>query len=246
MRIAVAQTRPVRGDIAANVAGHLGLVEHALQHGAEVVVFPELSLTGYEPALARDLALGADDPRLDGFQRVSDTRRITIAVGAPTPAGAKPCISLAVFQPGRARWLYSKQHLHADEEPYFAPGVGCAGFLEGQPRIALAICYELSVPEHAAAAFQGGAGVYLASVAKTARGVEQASTRLAALARQHAAPVLMANCVGPSGDGVCAGTSSVWNRRGELLAQLDGTSQGLLVFDSEEQRAFAAGSPQPS
>lgn len=240
MRIALAQTRPVNGDIARNTAAHLELVDRALLQSAEVIVFPELSLTGYEPALAAGLALGLDDPRLEAFQHKSDASRITIAIGAPTPTESRPRISLLTFRPRRARHLYSKQYLHADEQPYFAPGAASSGILEGEPRIALAICYELSVPEHAAAAFRNGAGLYLASVAKTARGVEHACARLSALARQHAAPALMVNCVGPSGDGDCAGRTCAWNLRGELLAQLDDASQGLLVFDTVTEVAFAA------
>lgn len=106
MRIALAQTRPIKGDIAGNTAAHLELVERAVRHRAEVVVFPELSLTGYEPELARGLALGLDDPRLDEFQRISDASPLTIAVGAPTSTHSRPRISLLIFQPGRARhWI---------------------------------------------------------------------------------------------------------------------------------------------
>jgi predicted amidohydrolase len=80
--------------------------------------------------------------------------------------------------------------------------------------------------------------LYLASVAKTARGVEQASERLASLARRHRAPVLMVNCVGLSGDGECAGTSSAWNSGGELLDRLGSDREGLLLFDESSQKAW--------
>ena len=61
MKIAVAQARPVKGDIQANISNHLKLIEQASLEGADAVFFPELSLTGYEPTLAKELAGNQDD-----------------------------------------------------------------------------------------------------------------------------------------------------------------------------------------
>jgi predicted amidohydrolase len=49
MRIGAAQLRPVAGDVASNLAKHLELIDVAAALGADLVYFPELSLTGYEP-----------------------------------------------------------------------------------------------------------------------------------------------------------------------------------------------------
>lgn len=233
MRIALAQTRPVQGDLAANVACHLALAERAADADASLVVFGELSLTGYWPELAADLAVDPGDARLDELEQLSDGRGIEVAAGVPTPAGTRPRISLVVFRPGRPRYVYSKQYLHADEDPFFAPGERATGILGTGPKVGLAICYELSVPAHAEATLAAGADVYVASVAKTRRGVRQSSERLATIARQGGVPVLMANCVGPSGDGDCAGATSAWASDGTLLARLDDTGEGLVVFDTD-------------
>lgn len=67
MIVAATQFAPVAGDIDANVRTIAGLVRAAGAEGARVVVFAELSLTGYEPSLIRDtpgLFLTEDDPRL--------------------------------------------------------------------------------------------------------------------------------------------------------------------------------------
>lgn len=72
MRIAVAQTRPVAGDVERNIAGHLRLIDLAASLRSELVVFPELSITGYEPALAANLATSQHDPRFKVFQDVSE------------------------------------------------------------------------------------------------------------------------------------------------------------------------------
>lgn len=56
MKIAIAQTRPFKGDISANIETHKKLIELAISYKADTIFFPELSVTGYEPELAKDLA----------------------------------------------------------------------------------------------------------------------------------------------------------------------------------------------
>jgi predicted amidohydrolase len=68
MKICVAQTKPVKGDIQANVENHKKIINLAINNGAGIIIFPELSITGYEPALAKALATDINDSRLDDFQ----------------------------------------------------------------------------------------------------------------------------------------------------------------------------------
>jgi predicted amidohydrolase len=109
MKICMAQTRPVTGDIEQNIARHKVFVQTAVSHHANFIIFPELSLTGYEPTLAQALAIQPDDSRLDVFQTLADDRQITIGVGAPTQNQPRPCISLIIFRPHQPRHTYSKQ-----------------------------------------------------------------------------------------------------------------------------------------
>jgi predicted amidohydrolase len=233
MKICVAQTRPVIGDIAANIDRHLKLIDQAVFLEADLIVFPELSITGYEPTLAQDLAVEPEDDRFNVFQAVSDTHGITVGIGVPTRSPAGIRISLMLFQPGQPRQLYSKMYLHADEVPFFLPGPPQSGLLGPDSQVALAICYELSVPEHAANAAQNGATIYLTSVAKSVDGVAKASERLRAIALDHGMTVLMANCLGMADGMDCPGLSAVWDSSGVLLGQLDDVHEGILVFDTE-------------
>ena len=107
-----------------------------------------------------------------------------------------------------------------------------AGFLKGD-KIALAICYELSVPAHSEEAHRGGAEVYLVSVAKTKAGMDRAAETLADIARRYSMTVLVSNCVGQCADFDCGGGSAVWNREGVMLGQLDGVEEGVLVLDTD-------------
>jgi predicted amidohydrolase len=75
MKICVAQTKPVKGDISANIENHKKLIDRAVANRTDIVIFPELSLTGYEPELARELAINQDDTRLDGLQEISDAKK---------------------------------------------------------------------------------------------------------------------------------------------------------------------------
>jgi predicted amidohydrolase len=238
MRVAVVQTKPVAGAIDANVIAHETWVKKAATHGADMVFFPELSLTGYGLGAAARLALRADDARLDVFALLSHALKITIGVGAPTLGVDGVRISMIVFRPDAARIVYSKQHLHADELPYFVAGDGQVTLPFGAELVAPAICYESLLPEHCARAAALGATLYVASVAKSANGLAKADAHYPAIARRHALPVLMANCVGPCDDFEAAGGSAAWSAKGDLVARLPASGEGALLFDSASGSAF--------
>src|SRR5258708_3455652 len=147
MKIGIVQTRPVKGDVPANLADHQRWASLAVEGGVDLLVFPELSLTGYEPSLAKGLATTKEDVRFAGLQRMSDKYGVFIAVGmpileeveAPAEEGARSgvgeeearggvMIGVGIIRPEGPRMLYGKQYLHADEEPFFVSGKG-QGFL---------------------------------------------------------------------------------------------------------------------
>lgn len=232
MKIAVAQTRPVIGEVDANLLKHQQMIEQAAALGAGMVVFPELSLTGYEPGLANELATDQQDPRFEPLQVLSDQYGIIIGVGMPIAvAGALPHIGLIVFQPVGPRITYAKQYLHADEVPYFSPGNQQVYLEAGRYRVGLAICYELSVPEHAANVYEEEADIYLVSEAKTVTGVEKAINTLTDISRRYGMAVLMSNCVGVCDKVVCGGRSAVWDNKGTLVSELEADNEGILVLD---------------
>jgi predicted amidohydrolase len=103
MKICVAQTRPAKGDIEANLYSHEKFIETAVSVGTDLTVFPELSITGYEPGLAKELATTQDDIRFEMFQRSADADRITIGTGVPILADKGIRIGQVYFQPGKRR-----------------------------------------------------------------------------------------------------------------------------------------------
>jgi predicted amidohydrolase len=239
MKIALAQTRPVRGDIRSNINKHIYLINRAAEHTAHIIIFPELSLTGYEPSQAKQLATDQGDSRFAIFQQLSDDKHLIIGVGVPTKSDNGIQISMILFQPRQPRQVNSKMYLHPEEDPFFVPGINLPGLIVNDTRIALAICYEISIPQHAEIAASNGAQLYIASVAKTTKGVEKAVVRLSEIAAKYGMTVLMSNSIGLCEDGECGGRSSVWNNKGNLVGQLNDTDEGLLLFDTTTQALTA-------
>lgn len=232
MRIAVAQTRPIKGNIEANISNHQQLINLAISQRADAIFFPELSITGYEPSLAAELATDISDNRLDIFPRISDKNNITIAVGLPTHGKDGILITMVIFQPGKPPQAYSKQHLHSDELPFFINGDEQVFISCDSQTIAPGICYETSLPVHWENVHQHGASVYVASVAKTAEGIERSAKIFSEMARKYAMTVLLSNSLGPADNFLSAGKSAAWNPAGMLVAQLDDVREGILVYDT--------------
>ena len=238
MKICIAQTKPIKGNVSANIEAHIRFIELALSSDSEAIFFPELSLTGYEPELAKKLATNQNDNRLDIFQQISNNNNIIIGLGLPTATESQIRISMIIFEPNKPRQTYSKQQLHSDEFPYFENGVGQVIIKTDNRNIAPAICYESLQPAHAENAFKLGGDVYLASVAKPAKGVEKAFDHFPRVAKQYAMPVLMSNCVGFCDNFLSVGKSSVWTKEGKLVGQLDDKTEGILIFDTETEEVI--------
>jgi predicted amidohydrolase len=232
MRIALAQTRPVKGNIDMNIADHVSFVHCAIGENTDTIIFPELSLTGYEPSLATKLATDQEDGRLAIFQELSTAHRLTIGVGLPIATNKGISIGMVIFQPAVERQTYLKKYLHADEEPFFVSGQRFTGPLGTPPGMALAICYEISIPAHTESALAGGASVYLASVAKFVTGMEKAFETLSGIASNYSIPVLMSNCTGYCDNLECGGQSSAWNDKGILIGRLSAGETGILLVDT--------------
>lgn len=238
MRICVAQTRPIKGDLIRNKSIHLQLLEKAVDQKVDLIIFPELSLTGYEPTLAHNLAIKSDDHILDEFQSMSDNNSMTIGIGAPTISAKGICISTIFFFPHKARQTYSKQYLHPDEELFFVSAQHINKIQCKEIKMAPAICYELSIHNHAEAAYRDGAKVYLVSMSKSLSDVEKANSRLAKIANEYNMIVVASNNVGKCDNFLGGGKSSIWNDQGLLIGQLGDDEEGILCVDTISQKVY--------
>ncbi|WP_164887327.1 carbon-nitrogen hydrolase family protein [Hahella sp. KA22] len=229
-KIAAAQFGPVRGDVEENTRRHLRLIAAAVEEGANVVIFPELSLTGYEPDLARELAFTDTDARLAPFQAAAREQGVTLMVGAPVQEGeGKPHIGLFVISPEAPVFHYSKMHLHPGEDQHFAPGADEKVFTLQGVALGLAICADTGVATHARNTAAAGAVAYLSSVLITAGGYAEDTAKLQDYAQTHGMCVIMSNFSGPSGGWEPIGKSAVWIPSGDLLAQGPQTGEALVI-----------------
>jgi predicted amidohydrolase len=238
MKISVAQTRPIKGNVLANIEAHIKIIDLAISYNADAIFFPELSITGYEPELAKELATNQEDERFVDFQEISNKNKITIGLGVPTKSNSGIEISMVIFQPNTPRQTYSKQQLHSDELPYFVNCKKQIILTVGNKKIAPAICYESLQTDHSEKANKLGAEIYIASVAKGKSGVDKVMTHYPAVAQQFLMPVLMSNCVGYCDNFESVGQSAIWTTKGILVGQLDDKLEGILIFDTETEEVI--------
>ncbi len=244
--IAAAQTVPVRGEIDANLERHLQLVDVAADEGTQVLVFPELSLTGYELDLGGSLAFSETDPRLDPLVDAASSRAMTLVVGAPVTMAGGLHIGALIISPNREVSVYTKHHLGAfsnsaavdgivppAERTFFEPGDSNPLVRLGDQLAAVAVCADTGRPSHPQRAADRGAKIYLASMFVIPSEFEAETANLKASATQHSMTVVFANYGGPSGGLASAGRSSIWSERGVLLARLGPTGAGVVIATEE-------------
>lgn len=233
MKICIAQTQSLRGWVQENIENHLKIIDSAVNVNTDLIVFPELSITNYEPDLAKELAIDTEDTRFNPFQELSNKNEITIGIGVPTKASDRIHISMLIFQPNKQRVVYSKEILHSDELPYFVNGVNKSLLNIKGKKIAIGICYETLQREHFIKAKNNKADIYIASVAKSDRGIDKAYIHFSKMAKEFKTPILMSNCIGHCDTFLSIESSAIWNQRGELIGQLGGINQGTIVYDTE-------------
>jgi len=232
--IAAAQASSIKGDVEANVRAHAELVRAAVEHDVDVIVFPELSLTGYEPKIAGDTTIDIDDRRLAPLKRQSQQFGITIVAGAPIDCpGGKPYIGALILSTGNP-CIYIKNYLHPGEEEYFSPGSrkSCIVSIKGEA-VGLAICADVNHASHAEDAAKSGASIYAAGVLMM-EGYHTAAQRLQQYAVEHSMVVLMANYGSPTGGYIPAGKSAIWDETGRLLATANETGTAIVVGTKEQ------------
>lgn len=228
---AAAQSISIAGDTRANLARHQRFMQAAAEQGVQLLVFPELSLTGYERGLAADLAVLPEDAVLQPLRDLAQALGLTTVVGMPIRLAADGPVLIGALVLGAdgSLGVYSKQHLHPGEEVAFAPGHGGSMLAMGQDRIALAVCADFSHASHAAAAAGQGATLYAAGVLITEGGYVPDTTLLQGYARHHTMTVLMANHGGVTGGWESAGRSAIWGPDGSLLVAAPGTGEWLVI-----------------
>ncbi|MFI7588198.1 carbon-nitrogen hydrolase family protein [Spongisporangium articulatum] len=223
MRLAVAQPSCVALDVVANVAAHAALVTEAQ---ARVVVFPELSLTGYELGAA---PVSPDDARLAPLVAACGRSGSVALVGAPVTEGGARYIGMLAVDGCGASVVYRK--VYCDEsEASFTDGPGPVALEVDGRRLGLAICRDTRFGEHRSRTAALGIDAYVAGILMHVDESQMQARRGVQIARELQVPVAFAGYAAPTGEGYTdpAGRSAIWAGDGTVLAQA-GTSVGEAV-----------------
>lgn len=232
LRIAAVQCVSHPGDIAGTAAEHARQVGEAADLGAGVVLFPELSLTGYEPDLIdlHGTRIVPEDGVLQPISWMCQQRRVHALVGAPTASGSLPQIAVLHIDPrGAVRQVYAKQHLAVGEIGIFSAGTSPGRLTVNGWKLALAACSDAAAESHSATARESGADAYLVGALFVIGREPQIDVQM----RQAAAKgmwVVLAQYSGGTGGGPACGLSGAWRPGGREVTRL-GAGPGIALVD---------------
>lgn len=231
MIIAAAQLRCAAGDIEVNIQRHLQTAEQAAAYNVNFLLFPELSLTGYEPDLAGQLAMTLQDPRLAALRESAIKHQMTLVCGAPLRSSDADALYIGaiVFAPDGTLYSYTKQHLHGPEATIFTAGQGGPLLQVQQEQIGLAICADILSDTHPQHAADCGATVYAAGVLITKKSYPLESGLLQRYAEKHRMVVILSNHCAPTGGWEPAGQSAIWDDSGRLIVTASEGDDALAI-----------------
>lgn len=239
-RVLVAQTNPRLGDLHANLEDHLARIEAAVARDCDLILFPELSLTGYFlKDQVFELGLALDSPQIERLREAS--QRISIAFGCVERTREERFYNSLVFlEGGDVLGVHRKVHLVSygmfDEERDFAAGSRFEIIESRLGRFGPLLCEDAWHPSSSYVHFLNDADALLIASASPARGVRSPGpglasqrtwdTLLTASALWYRTWIVYAGRVGWE-DGIgFGGGSSVIDPFGNRVAALEGFEPG--------------------
>jgi predicted amidohydrolase len=237
LNVALAQCDAVLGDVGRNLDSHLRLIEQARSQGAGLVVFPELSLTGYHLRdLTQEVAMRRDDARL---ARLAEASRGLDLVAGWIDEGDEHALYNAAgyFRDGRLlhlhRKVYPVNYGMFEERRYWAAGDQVAAFDTAWGRVGMLVCEDVWHPSTSYLLFADRADLILVPSSSPARGVQPNGDGSAALRssrswdgllRQQSSAFnvfsIYVNRCGVEDGTTFSGNSRVFGPDGETLAAL--------------------------
>ncbi|HEU5477476.1 MAG TPA: NAD+ synthase [Gaiellaceae bacterium] len=243
MRLALAQIDPVVGDLEGNRDLILRRIEDARVAGADLVVLPELVVTGYPP---EDLLLRPGFVRAAraSLERIAaETRGIVALVGVPFLDGDlyNAC---AICADGEVTGWAKKWHLPNygvfDEKRYFASGDELALVDVAGTKVGITICEDMWVPGPPTTELVSAGAELVVNLSASPFHVGRAEEREAifsARARESGVRVALCNTVGGQDELVFDGHSLVIESDGTVSARAPGFEETLLVVDLDQPEA---------
>lgn len=231
LRITVVQDAPLPRD----VAGNLARTRAALAASdADLLVFPELFLTGYQTERLSELAIDTDDPRIAALASACREAGTALLIGfvEPSEDGFFDAY-LAIDRDGRVLPAIRKTHLFGGERDVFRAGDSITPITLCGARIGVINCFEIEFPEVGRTLALRGAELLIAGSANMHPYELDHRTAVTARALENRVPVAYANRVGSeSGHDFC-GSSRIVAPDGTTIAELDTETRGELTATLE-------------
>src|SRR4051812_20046357 len=237
MRLALAQINSVVGDLDGNAARVVEWLGRAREANADLVLFPELVVTGYPPEdlLLRPGFVRAARRAVEGIAKAA--RGITALVGAPH-LDADLYNACFVLAHGEVQCVYRKRYLPNygvfDEDRYFAPGDDLFLLRFGDVVVGPTICEDIWQPGPPATDLALAGAQLVANISASPFHVGKDREReemLKVRARDNSCFVALCNAVGGQDELIFDGHSVVLDDEGEVLARAPGFEEHLLVVD---------------
>src|SRR5436190_5827408 len=237
MRLALAQINPVVGDLDGNRDLILERLTEARSHSAELVVFPELAVTGYPPEdlLLRPGFVRATEESVERIAR--ESRGVTVLVGAPH-FDSDLYNACYVCSGGEVKAVYRKRFLPNygvfDEDRYFAQGRDLILLELGKTLIGPTVCEDMWQPGPPATDLALAGAELLANISASPYHVGKEREReemFVTRARDNTCFVAFCNAVGAQDELIFDGHSCVIDDEGNVLARAPGFEEALLVVD---------------
>ena len=245
MRLALAQIDTVVGDLDGNRERILARLEEAREGGADLVLFPELAVTGYPPEdlLLRPGFLKAAAHTLDEI--AGATKGIAALVGTPH-LDRDLFNACAVCVDGEVKAIYRKQFLPNygvfDEDRYFQPGRGLVLLRCGETLVGPTVCEDIWQPGPPATDLAIAGAHVVANISASPFHVGKGAEReemLATRARDNSCWIAFVNAVGAQDELIFDGQSLVLDENGEVVVRGPAFEEALLLVDVDATTAVA-------
>ena len=225
LTLALYQCTPVPLDVPANLRRLESAAERAAHGGADVLVCPEMFLTGYNigPDAVRQLAQGADGDYAQAVADIARRHAIALLYGYPEldEKGAVFNAAQWISAAGERCLNYRKTHLYgALDKTQFSPGIPTPGWVDLKGwRVGVLICYDVEFPENTRRMALAGAELIAVPTANMPEFDFVSTTMIPVRAYENQVYVAYANYVGAEGEVNYGGLSTVAAPDGALLAQ---------------------------
>ena len=241
MKVAAAQISCSLGDPKANLLKVRDFSGRAKDAGVELIVFPEMTDTGYSMSVIQTHANSWTSGFVPGLQEIAANLSIAIVCGVSEKDGGSVYNSLVfVDRQGQIAAKYRKTHLYAvapvEEQKCFASGDAFGSFALGDLRFGFSICYDLRFPEvYRKLVVEQNVDAFVISSAWPFPRIEHFQTLALARAIENQSYVIASNRVGKDDELWFCGSSAIIDPRGVAVASASADREELIHADLSQE-----------